>query len=66
MDFKGHILTIRAKNTLKIGAFWAKNNAYTTSEQLQCNFQKVQKTTFFGPENGQNDPLKGPRFDKSF
>ena len=43
--------------------FNAKNNTYITSEQLQNNFQKVQKNDFFDPENGQNDPLRGPYFD---
>ena len=45
-DFRGHISTFRAENTPKSEAFKAKNNALTTSEQLQTNFQKVQKTTF--------------------
>ena len=27
-----------------------KNNAQTTSKQLQTNFQKVQKTTFLAPK----------------
>ena len=48
-DFRGHISTFRPKNTLKSGGFKAKNNAQTTSEQLQTNFQKVQKTTFLAP-----------------
>ena len=30
-------------NTLKSWPFRAENNAQTTSEQLQTNFQKVQK-----------------------
>ena len=30
--------------------FRAENNAQTTSEQLQTNFQKVQKTTFLAPK----------------
>ena len=45
-DFRGLISTFRTENTPKSGAFKAKNNALTTSEQLQTNFQKVQKTTF--------------------
>ena len=49
-DFRGHISTFRPKNTLKSGGFKAKNNAQTTSEQLQTNFQKVQKTTFLAPK----------------
>ena len=45
-DFRGHISTFRAENTAKSGHFKAKNNAQTTSEHLQNNFQKVQETTF--------------------
>ena len=47
-DFRGHIWTFRAENTLKSASFKAKNNAETTSEHLQTNFQNVQKTTFLG------------------
>ena len=49
-DFIGHLSTFRAGNTPKSGFFKAKNNAQTTSEQLQTNFQKVQKTTFLAPK----------------
>merc|ERR1712212_549929 len=49
-DFGGHISTFRAENTPKSEAFKAKNNAQTTSEHLQNNFQKVQKTTFLAPK----------------
>ena len=45
LDFRGHISTFRAENTPKIGPFKTKNHAQTTSEQLQTNFEKVQKTT---------------------
>ena len=38
--------TFQAENTSKSGPFKVKNNAQTTSELLQTNFQKVQKTTF--------------------
>ena len=31
-------------------AFKAQNDAQTTSEQLQTNFQKVKKTTFLAPK----------------
>ncbi|MEL6606589.1 MAG: hypothetical protein AAFP20_25715, partial [Cyanobacteria bacterium J06614_10] len=55
--------TFRAKNTPKSGPYKTKNNAQTTSEQLQTNFQKFQKTVFCDPENGQNDPLRGPNFE---
>ena len=46
MDFRDHISTFQAKNTRKSKPFKVKNNAETTSEQLQINFQKVKKTTF--------------------
>ena len=49
-DFRGHISTFQAENTPKNEAFETKNNAQTTSEQLQTNFQKVQKTTFLAPK----------------
>ena len=49
-DFRGQISTFRAKNTHKSGSFKAENNAYPTSEHLQNNFQKVQKTTFLTPK----------------
>ena len=46
LDFRGHISTFRAENTAKIGPFKAKNNAQTTSKQLQSILQKIQKTGF--------------------
>ena len=48
--FEFNISTFRAENTHKIGRFKAENNAYTTSEHPQNNFQKVQKTTFLAPK----------------
>ena len=48
--FRGHLSTFRAENTPESWSFKAKNNAQTTPEQLQTNFQNVQKTTFFGPK----------------
>ena len=45
-DFRGQISTFRAKNTTKSTSLKVKNNRQTTSEHLQTNFQKVQKTTF--------------------
>ena len=44
---RGHISTFWAENTSDSWAFKAKNDAQTTSELLQTNFQKVQKTGFF-------------------
>ena len=49
-DFRGHLSTFRAENTPKSWPFKAKNNAQTTSEELQTNFQNVQKTAFLGPK----------------
>ena len=40
-DFRARISTFRAENAPKIGHYKAKNNAQTTSEQLQNTFQKV-------------------------
>ena len=45
-DFRVDILTFLAENTLKSGSFKAEHNAPPTSEHLQNNFDKVQKTTF--------------------
>ena len=57
-DFRDHIATFGAVNTPKRGPFIAENNA---SEQLLTNFQKVQKTYFLGPKNGQ---ITGTNFEK--
>ena len=65
-DFWGHLSTFRAKNTHKSWPFKAKNNAQITSEHHQNNFKKSQKNDFFCPQNGQNDPLRGPIFDIKF
>ena len=46
LDFRGRILTFRAENKAKKRRFKPGNNASTTSEHLQNNFEKVQKTTF--------------------
>ena len=53
-DFRGHISTFRAENTPKSWHFKVENNALTTSEHLQNNFQKSQITPFFDPKHGQN------------
>ena len=45
-DFRGHLSTFRPENTPKSWPFKAKNNPQATPEQLQTNFQKVQKTDF--------------------
>ena len=56
-DSRGHISTFRAKNKSESEAFKAKNDTQTTSEQLQTNFEKVQKMIFSTlkmVENSQN------------
>ena len=50
LDFLTHIWTFGAENTTKSGTFKAKNNAQTLPEQLQNNFEKVEKTTFLTPK----------------
>ena len=50
LDFRGHLSTFRAENTPKSGPSRSKNNALRNPEQLQINFTKVQKTTFFAPK----------------
>ena len=46
-NFRGHISTFRAKNTIKSGPFKAENIAQTTSEQLKKNFLNLQKMDFW-------------------
>ena len=58
-DFRGHISTFQAESTPKSTSFKVKNIAQTTSEHLQNNFQKAQKTGFFYIKNGQNDLWEG-------
>ena len=65
-DFRGHISTFRAENTPESEAFKAKNNAQTTSEQLQTNFQKVQKTTFLAPKMVKMTLSEGQILTKNF
>ena len=60
-DFRGHIATFGAENTPLIEPFKAENNAKTTFEKLQTNFQKVKKNVFFGQKNGQ---ITGTNFEK--
>ena len=62
---RGRLLTFSAQHTPRNAPLKSKNNGQTTSEELQTNFQKVQRTIFF-PENGQNDPLRGPNVDIQF
>ena len=59
-DFRGHISTFWAKNTPKSGTFKAENNAQTTSEQLQTNFQKPLKTGFLTQEMVKMTLSEGP------
>ena len=47
IDYLGHLASFRAENTPKSGPVKAKNNAQTTSKQLQNNFQKVKRKQLF-------------------
>ena len=49
-DFRGHISTFQAENNPKTWPFKTKNNAQTTSDQLQNNYINFQKTTFVAPK----------------
>ena len=62
--FLGHLLIFRAENTLKSGPFKTEEIAQPLTEQLQNNFDKVQKMTFrppkgskMTPKNRQNEPI---------
>ena len=50
--------TYRVENTQKSRSFKAVNNASKFRKRFQKNFEKVKKTTFFYPQNGQKLPLK--------
>ena len=41
-----------------LGLSWSKNNAQTLPKQLQNNFEKVQKSTFFTPKMVKNGSQK--------
>ena len=58
----GHFSTFGAENTPKSRPFKVENNAQTLPEQLQNNFEKVQKTTFLTPKMVKNDPSKLPKW----
>ena len=66
LDFRGHISTFQAKDTSESWAFNAKNDAQTTSKQLQTNFQKVQKTGFLAAKMVKMTPLRGPNLNVKF
>ena len=51
-DFWGLLLTFGAEKTTKSRPFKVENNAQTLPKQLQNNYEKVEKTTFFTPQNG--------------
>ena len=65
-DVIGQILTFCAENKPESGTFKAKNNAQTTPEQLQTNFQKVQKTTFLAPKMVKMTLSEGQFLTKNF
>ena len=58
-DFRGRISTYWDENTSESVAFKAKNDAQTTSELLQTNFQKIQKTGFLTPKMVKMTPPEG-------
>ena len=64
LNFQGHLSTFRAENTPKSGPFKVENNALTLPNQLQNNFEKVEKTTFSTPKMVKNDPSKLPKWAK--
>ena len=45
-----------AENTPRSWPFKVENNAQTLPKQLQNNFEKVQKMTFWTPKMVKNDP----------
>ena len=57
----GYLTTFRGINAPKSGPFKYENNAQTLPEQLQSNFEKVQKLTFFTPKMVKNDPSNRPK-----
>ena len=62
LDFWVHVCTFGAEKTPKSSSFRTKNDVQTLRKQLQNNFEKVQKTTFFDPKNGQKLPLIGQKW----
>ena len=44
----------------------ADNWATTTCPCPVYGFSLTPENGFFDPENGQNDPLRGPKFDQKF
>ena len=66
IDFTAHTSTFRAGNIFTSVHFKGKNNAVTTSEQPQNNFQKVQKNDFFGPKMVKMTPSEGQFVTKNF
>ena len=75
LDLWGHLSTVGGENTPKSRPFEAKNKAQTLPNQLQNNFEKVQKSTFLTPkwpkmtpQIGQNEQIFDPKsqFSRSF
>ena len=48
LNFLGYPSTFEIEDTSTCGSFKSKTNALTLPEQLQKNFKKVPKMTFFG------------------
>ena len=64
LSFQGHLSTFEAQNTPKSRPFEAENKAQTLPKQVQNNFEKVEKSTFFDPQNGQKWHLKSAEMNK--
>ena len=50
LNFWGHLSTFGAENTPKSRPFKVKNKAQTLPKQVQNNFEKVDKSTFWPPK----------------
>ena len=65
-DFGGQISAFRADNTPISEPVKVKNNSETTSEHLQNNFKKAQRTGFLTLKMVQNERLRMAQFDQEF
>ena len=57
-NFWGHLSTVGPENARKCWRYQVENNALTLPNQLQNNFEKVEKMTFSTPKMVKNDPSK--------
>ena len=60
-NFRGHLSIFGAQNTPRSRPFEGENNAQTLPKQVQNNFEKVEKSTFFTPKMVKNDPSNRPK-----